>query len=338
MILHRAVVEDNNDPEKLNRVRVRIHGVHTNLNENSAVPFAFVKTSDLPWAEVMGSTAFGLVGGVGVSSTLRQGTWVWVLLEMEDHNKPVIIGTITGINTEDPIAKASTGNGFYDPDEVHPFRTRSKETDINRLARAEKLSEAYYDKLSSLEQRINGEVTPKQLDSTVHDKINNTLNKVTETDGGVSGSAPTFSEPPSLSDKTIYPDCAVVETQAGHVIEIDDTSGNERIRVYHTSGSYFEIRPDGSFVQKSVGDENYYMHSGAVNEQITSNVKRYVSGNLDEIIKGYIHRYVAGEINEHYASNTTVKIDGSSNVRIDGGLTLNGGPKIDIDAGRINLN
>lgn len=78
-MFYRAVVTDNQDPEKMGRCQLRIIG----LNEGGNT-----------WAERMGSTDFGLLGGVGVSSTLRVGTWVWCFLDHDNPNKPVIVGTI----------------------------------------------------------------------------------------------------------------------------------------------------------------------------------------------------------------------------------------------------
>jgi len=51
-----------------------------------------------------------------------------------------------------------------------------------------------------------------------------------------------------------YPNNRTLNTVAGHVIEIDDTPGSERLHAYHKSGSYIEIFPDGSIVTKSVKD------------------------------------------------------------------------------------
>ena len=115
MRLYRAVVEDNNDPEKIGRVKVRIHGLHTAANATAGLEFGFIDSDALPWAEVMGSTGFGLVSGVGLSSVLRNGTWVWVMLENDNPNKPVVMGVLIGKNS----AAAGTG-GFGDPDGVYP--------------------------------------------------------------------------------------------------------------------------------------------------------------------------------------------------------------------------
>jgi hypothetical protein len=51
-----------------------------------------------------------------------------------------------------------------------------------------------------------------------------------------------------------YPHNKTITTTAGHVLELDDTPKAERIHVYHKSGSYIEIFPDGSIVTKSMKD------------------------------------------------------------------------------------
>lgn len=61
-----------------------------------------------------------------------------------------------------------------------------------------------------------------------------------------------------------YPYNQVTETRAGHIVEKDDTPNNERIRVIHKSGSYVEMKADGSMVLKSVTD-NYLISGGNVN-------------------------------------------------------------------------
>ena len=51
-----GIVEDRHDPLKIGRVRVRIHGSHTDSKLNIATP-------DLPWAQViLPTTSAGLSG------------------------------------------------------------------------------------------------------------------------------------------------------------------------------------------------------------------------------------------------------------------------------------
>jgi hypothetical protein len=199
MKMFRAVVEYNNDGEKLGRVKVRIHGLHTKNNENSS-EFSAVKTTDLPWAEVMGGNQFGLISGVGVSSVLRQGTWVWVILENDNPNKPIVIGTIIGKSTVK--TEYSSGEGFNDPDGIYPKDDRLGSSDINPL----------------------------------------TQNK--------------------------YLTLAVLETESGHIIELDDTVGDERVKVTHKIGSFITMEPDGS-IKVSNSNEN---GSITINEDGTMSV------------------------------------------------------------------
>lgn len=51
-----------------------------------------------------------------------------------------------------------------------------------------------------------------------------------------------------------YPYNKTITTESGHVLELDDTPKAERIHIYHKSGSYVEIFPDGSIVTKSMKD------------------------------------------------------------------------------------
>lgn len=62
-----------------------------------------------------------------------------------------------------------------------------------------------------------------------------------------------FVEPESKY-KAKYPYNHTMTTRSGHLVELDDTPGAERIQVYHNSGSYLEILPDGTIVTKSVKD------------------------------------------------------------------------------------
>jgi hypothetical protein len=51
-----------------------------------------------------------------------------------------------------------------------------------------------------------------------------------------------------------YPHNKTITTESGHVLELDDTPKAERIHVYHKSGAYVEIFPDGSIITKSMKD------------------------------------------------------------------------------------
>ena len=322
MNFYRGVVEDNLDPEKLGRVKVRIWGLHTENNENSGESFEFIQTDDLPWAEVMGGVEFGLIGGVGLSTVLRQGTWVWIILDHDNPNKPIIVGTIIGNVV--PRDFYSAGQGFNDKDEEYPFLCRNDEPDFNRLARNEQLSSKYY------------ESKPPSKNTTIHNEINKSIDDVEGTDS-VSGADISQIEPESLNSSSEYPNVSILETHSGHVIELDDTTDNERIRIYHRTGSYMEIRPDGTFVQKCVNEdaESHYIHMSDVENHIAKGVKTYIEKNIDEIIDGGIRRNVKLDNFQHIGGYFKIQADGNleiiNDVKITGMLHVTKGILSDDD-------
>jgi hypothetical protein len=59
---------------------------------------------------------------------------------------------------------------------------------------------------------------------------------------------------PASKNKARYPYNNTMTTRSGHIVEFDDTPGSERVHIFHKSGSYIEILPDGTIVTKSVKD------------------------------------------------------------------------------------
>lgn len=110
---------------------------------------------------------------------------------------------------------------------------------------------------------------------------------------------------PESAYQAKYPFNKVFRTEGGHVIEIDDTPGQERIHVFHKSGTYKEINKDGRQVDKIV--DNHF-------EIIFKNQTVHIRGNQD------------------------VKIDGNVNILVDGTYTLESKGNMLIKAPRIDFN
>lgn len=248
MKLYRATVENNLDPEMLAKVQVRIIGIHSDSQERD---FEGSTTADLPWAEVIGGTDFGLINGVGTSSILQVGTLVWLLLEDDDPNRPIIIGVIKGIT-----------NG---------------ESDINKNAR--------------------------EITDGVISKKNSTLDYLE-----------------SAQPTSVYPENHVIESASGHMIELDDSPGQERVQIIDKNGNYSEMN---------------------------------LSAYIDKAVKDKIN-VVMGELKEHIVGKTTIQSDSDVTWNITGNLKINvsngidmtaggtikakAGPEIKMNAGVINLN
>jgi len=274
--LHRGVVENNNDPRKLGRVQVRIFGIHTDNKK-------YLSTKNLPWCDVAVSANFGLITGIGISSTLENGTYVWLLFEDDDYNTPVIIGAISGIYTN-----ISTGKGFNDPNLNYPIYNRINESDYNRLARNENYN--------------------KTVLSTFRDS-DLTSYSVT----GINGT--NWDEPEGLNVNTEYPYNKVIETSSGHIIEIDDTKNNERIHIYHKSGSSIELRPDGS-ISTRIQKNDY--------KRVKNNMYRGIDGNLYIRIKKNTVQEIDGDSTRTVHQNDYVNVDGIKNTIVTGDYTLKG--------------
>ena len=85
---------------------------------------------------------------------------------------------------------------------------------------------------------------------------------------------------PRSTYAAVYPFNKVYESTSGHVIEIDDTPSAERIHLYHTSGSYIEMGPDGGIVTRATNHANFS------NNSITKTDTHLVISNSSEELTG----------------------------------------------------
>jgi hypothetical protein len=84
-----------------------------------------------------------------------------------------------------------------------------------------------------------------------------------------------------------YPWNFVTESRSGHVIEIDDSPGAERLATQHRTGSYWEFNPIGTFTIKSVLDL-YKIAKGDSYD--------YVGGSYTQQTKGQSYRQSDGDM------------------------------------------
>lgn len=127
------------------------------------------------------------------------------------------------------------------------------------------------------------------------------------------GIAPQEKEYLSYEPKTQYaaeyPHNKTYTTKRGHLIEIDDTPEGERIHVFHRSGSYIEMNPDGSVVTKSSDKE---INISMKDKDIVVN-----QGNTSIIsVDGSINIYSSEEINI-VSKESTIYMEGVANIVSD---------------------
>lgn len=119
------------------------------------------------------------------------------------------------------------------------------------------------------------------------------------------GAASPFPGEPASPYSAKYPYNKTLRTEAGHIVEIDDTPSKERIHIMHKTGAYVEIDQQGNIVIKTVKDRY---------DVAKSNHNEYVGGNVSVRIKG----------------NVNVLVDGTYTVESKGNMTFKA-PRIDLN-------
>jgi hypothetical protein len=116
------------------------------------------------------------------------------------------------------------------------------------------------------------------------------------------------SEPETSYDPK-YPYNNSTSTESGHTFELDDTPGAERVSLSHRTGTFFEVHPNGSKVEKIVNDNVQIIVKN--NEiYIMGDEKKSTQGNLKLFIKGNAKLQVDGDVELEVVGNMTMKVGG----------------------------
>ena len=339
-----GVVEDRNDPDALGRVRVRCLGFHTeDLND--------IPTHKLPWATVMHPVTDPSMQGLGNSpSFLVEGTYViGFFRDSVERQQPIIIGSLPG----SPIAAADPREGFNDPrgkkskqpnyaydptygpypvDGINSTMSSGHsfgESDTNRLAQGE-ASETHISLINRRAMRLSGDPIGDKRedgDGIIGDGVPTAVPPfleqvdrsvaVAEERGFWEEPHPKgFSETSSPYVSSQYPYNHVHESESGHIHEIDDSPGAERLMTQHKSGTFEELHANGDKVIKVIGD-NYEVIVGSSNLFVNGNINITTNGTVRELITGDYHLEVGGDYSMKIGGNVRTKIgakDGGGNL------------------------
>ena len=317
-----GVVEDRQDPQTLGRLRVRCLGYHTeDLNK--------LETKDLPWAHVMNPITSATVSGLGQSPLgAVEGTWVvGFFQDGADAQQPIIIGTLPGVPSELP--DTGSKKGFMDA--VNGAYPKYKnETDVNRLSVNDK--DLPHSSLTIRNADLDKSVGTAQIDGVFNGvaPIPTDLDLGAErvisphTDYTIRGGEWTEPTTPYAAE---YPYNHVYESEAGHIREMDDTPGSERIHERHSSGSGYEIHPDGTKVTR-VKQDSYTI--------ISNDEYCHVQGTGRQTFDGGLRVRVNSTGTEGSNYNIEVGANASVNVEVNkGNINLT---TLSPDVGDININ
>lgn len=128
-----------------------------------------------------------------------------------------------------------------------------------------------------------------------------------------------FTEPPS-EYASEYPHIKTEISASGHIREIDDTPGFERIKETHRSGTYREINADGRLAEKTVSDK-YLIVEGDDHVYIVGHGKLVVGGTMRIHVQGNSEIVTHGDCKTIVRGDLNAEVSGNSNVLTIGNLS-----------------
>ena len=120
---------------------------------------------------------------------------------------------------------------------------------------------------------------------------------------------------PESAYRGAYPYNKVTQTESGHIFEVDDTPGSERLHIYHKSGTYIEIDANGSMVKRTKGSSY---------EIIDRNGKISIAGRADISVNGACNIFVGNDAN--------IEVEGDVNLTCHNDITAQAGGAFNLSA------
>jgi uncharacterized protein YcbK (DUF882 family) len=204
-------------------------------------------------------------------------------------NKYLGVSSLFNVNNNDNNDRLrSVRQGFIDPTSTYPEENYQGKSEVNLLAQGE---------------------------PTVMIKDKETNRPVIPQAGG-----DTWQIPRSAFNAK-YPYNKVTQTERGHIIEIDDTPGSERLHVYHRNGTYVEIDAFGTMVKRTVGSDY---------QIIDRNGFISIAGKASVSVGGSVNIYVGADAQIEVKGKTNITCHNDIEAKAGGRLKLSAAEAIDL--------
>jgi hypothetical protein len=292
-----GVVENRIDPLMMGRVQIRAFGWHT--EDKVSIP-----TADLPWAQPLFASNASIT-----TNTPKEGDYVvGFFTDGDGAQMPVYLGVLPGIPDQD----ANQSKGFADPRTTDELQNTPVKPVKNNIVGVNGVSISTQDKTPY--PRTKNEPTTSKLSrneslaNTIIDFRRRNWVNVNSTNGT------TWREPyPGYN--TLYPYSSTTETESGHIFQLDDTPGNERVMLSHRTGTTYEVYNSGTKLEKIVKDNYTIVHGSDM---------CYVNGKLELTVENVAKIRIKGK--------TTIEIDGDVDFKVAGDMNLSVGKALNIKA------
>ena len=133
---------------------------------------------------------------------------------------------------------------------------------------------------------------------------------------------------PESAYRGAYPYNKVTQTESGHIFEVDDTPGSERLHIYHKSGTYIEIDSNGSMVRRTKGSSY---------EIIDRNGKISIAGKADISINGACNIFVGNDANIEVEGDVNLTCHNDITAQAGGTFNLSAVEEFNIASGNVNI-
>ena len=242
----------------------------------------------------------------GVTSASKLGSVVGEEPKPEPIGKVDETGQVSdGLTPTQRKLLCCSNVGFKDPTGKYPLPSQLNEPDTNRLARRNTDTNVFKSK--------------KQHRRT-----------------GIVNIGGNFNQPePPYNAK--YPYNRGYFSESGHALEFDDTDSQERVSLFHRSGTFTEIDNYGNQVNKVIGnnytiiEKNGYIYvDGTVRITAASDANITILGNVNMNVEGSYNLDIGGDLN--------VKAGGDIAFHSGGNYSTRSNSHIGLDAPRIDWN
>ena len=127
---------------------------------------------------------------------------------------------------------------------------------------------------------------------------------------------------PDTAGEPVYPHNQKTVTPSGHIIEYDDTPGQERINIQHLNGSKVSMLATGDVVMASKGS-SYRLVARNENVTVQGSVNLIVESNMNVRVQGDVNFEVDGDLNQTVHGNRNTTILGDDYTTIYGNHVFN---------------
>ncbi len=246
--------------------------------------------------------------------------------------------THEGTNVEKPANK-----GFADPNKSYPKKEYVNKPDTNSLALG-----------------INSPGINPDPRTPAGDKPSQSLgsspaarNAARKRGVKMAGRSGATWEQPATPYAAKYPYNKVFAGESGHALEIDDTPGFERLNIAHKSGTFTETGPDGTQVNRIVGNgytilekDGFVLIEGNANVHIAGQCNVFIMNDTALTMHGKVSLDIHNDVNVNIGGSLGISVQDGIYLRNEGDISIKNAGKVDADvtgavttktAGKYNL-